>query len=148
MVGEGAVSESTIRFDLVDHVFVIVHADAPPAEEDWKRMALVRNANKAKIRGNLVIAPPRASINAAQRADVAAFMKSTGSSVAVVTDSALIRGVAMAVAFLGVQVRAFSPAELERALSFLAVPPSRGAEVVRRVEILKGQLATLPRSPS
>lgn len=145
LVGAGAVTESTIRFDIVDHVFVIVHADVPPADEDWKRMVLVRNANKSKIRGNLVIAPPRASINAAQRADVAAFMKGTGISIAVVTDSALIRGVAMAVAFLGVQVRAFSPAQLESALSFLVVPPSRQGEIVRRVERLKGQLASLPR---
>ena len=146
LVGPGAVSESTLRFDIVDHVLVIVHADVPPADQDWQRLVLVRNANKAKIRGNLVIAPPRASINAAQRADVAAFMKDTGISIAVVTDSALIRGVALAVAFLGVQVRAFSPAQLDSALAFLVVPPSRQAEITRRVELLKGQLASRPRS--
>ena len=65
----------------------------------------------AKIRGNLVIAPTRAGINAAQRADVARFMKETRISIAVVTDSALIRGVSSAVGFLGAQVRAFPPTE-------------------------------------
>ncbi len=140
-------SADTLRFDIVDHVFVIVHADVPPDERDWARLMLVRNANRTKIRGNLVVAPPRATINAAQRADVATFMKETGISIAVVTDSALIRGVARAVGFLGVQVRAFPPAELTSALNYLMVPASRHAELIRRVEISKAQLATVVRAP-
>ena len=136
-------SANTLRFELVDHVFVVVHADVPPDEDDWRRLILVRNANRTKMRGNLVIAPPRATINAAQRADVATFMKETGISIAVLTDSALIRGVALAVAFLGVQVRAFQSNELTSALNFLIVPPSRHAELISRVERLKAQLALL-----
>jgi len=135
-------SADTLRFDIMDHVFVIVHADVAPNDQDWNRMILVRNANRVKVRANLVVAPPRATINAAQRADVATFMKETGSSIAVVTDSALIRGVARAVGFMGVQVRAFPPAELTQALDYLVVPKSRQAEIVRRVEILKAQLSS------
>jgi hypothetical protein len=141
------VSADTLRFDIVDHVFLIVHADVPPDEQDWARLVLVRNANRTKIRGNLVVAPPRAIINAAQRADVATFMKETGSSIAVVTDSALIRGVARAVGFLGVKVRAFQPAELTSALDYLVMPKSQHAELVRRIEILKAQLASVARAP-
>lgn len=107
---------------------------------------LVRDANRAKLRGNLVVAPPRATINAAQRADVATFMKATGISIAVVTDSALVRGVARAVGFMGVKVRAFQPSELKDALDYLAVPPTRHPELTRRVEILKAQLATVTRA--
>jgi hypothetical protein len=143
--GRTFVSADTLRFDIVDHVLVIVHADVPPDPQDWARLVLVRNANRTKIRGNLVVAPPRATINGSQRADVAGFMKETGTSIAVVTDSALIRGVARAVGFLGVQVRAFAPAELASALDYLVVPASRHAEVTRRVEILKAQLATIER---
>jgi hypothetical protein len=141
-------SADTLRFDIVDHVFVVVHADVPPADEDWARLTLVRNANRTKIRGNLVVAPPRASINAAQRASVTTFMKETGCSIAVITDSALIRGVARAVGFMGVQVRAFPPAELTLALDYLSVPASRHAELARRLEILKAQLATVDRAPA
>ncbi len=104
-------------------------------------MVVVRNANRDKIRGSLVVAPPRASINAAQRADVAQFMKQTGGSTAVLTDSALIRGVARAVGFLGLHVRAFSPSELSSALNYLGVPPSRHADMLRRIDGLKTQLA-------
>lgn len=139
-------SGDSLRFDLIDHVMLIVHADMPPDEADWQRMVTVRNASRAKIRGNLVIAPPRASINAAQRADVAAFMKATGAPIAVITDSALIRGVARAVGFLGVQVRAYPRAELLSALNFLMVPPSRHADLLRRIEVLQAQLAGAARA--
>jgi hypothetical protein len=131
----------SLRFDIIDHVLVIVHADLPPDPHDWARMIVVRNANRLKVRSNLVIAPPRASINAAQRADVAEFMRDSGRSIAVVTDSALIRGVAKAVGFLGVQVRAFAPSELPSALNYLVVPESRHAVFTRRVEGLQQQLS-------
>lgn len=135
----------SLRFDIIDQVMLIVHADVAPSESDWQRMLVVRNANRAKLRSTLVVAPPRASINAVQRADVAKFMKETGTGVAVLTDSALIRGVAMAVGFLGVKVRAFAPNALIAALNFLMVPESRHAIFVRRVEGLTTQLASSAR---
>ncbi len=138
----------SLRFDVVGHVMLIVHADMPPHPSDWARMITVRNANRDKLHSNLVIAPPRASIDAAQRADIAKFMKETGTSVAVVTDSALIRGVARAVGFLGVQVRAFAPTELEGALNFLVVPQSKHADMMRRIDALKAQLASSTPPPA
>jgi hypothetical protein len=140
------VAQDSLRFDIVDHVMLIVHADMAPADADWARMCVVRNANGRKLRGTLVVAPPRASINAAQRADVATFMRETGCSVAVLTDSALIRGVARAVGFLGVNVRAFEPSEIAPALSYLLLPASKHAEVIRRVEGIKAQLASVTRA--
>src|SRR6187402_2229270 len=55
----------SLRFDIVDQVMLIVHADVPPSDSDWTRLQVVRDANRAKLRSTLVIAPPRASINAA-----------------------------------------------------------------------------------
>lgn len=141
-------NSDSLRFDIVDHVMLIVHADVPPSDADWARMTVVRNASRDRLRANLVIAPPRASINASQRADVAQFMKETGITIAVVTDSALVRGVARAVAFLGVPVRAFTPSELTSALTFLMVPPSRHPEFARRIELMKAQLARSARIAS
>jgi hypothetical protein len=135
----------SLRFDIIDHVMLIVHADVPPSDGDWARMTVVRNASKTKLRSTLVLAPPRASINAAQRADVAKFMKETGSSIAVMTDSALIRGVAMAVGFLGVQVKAFAPNAITAALNFLVVPESRHSIFIRRIEALRAQLNSAAR---
>jgi hypothetical protein len=134
-------NSDSLRFDIVDHVMLIVHADVPPSESDWARMIVVRNAHGDRIRGNLVVAPPRASINASQRADVAQFMRDTGTSVAVVTDSALIRGLARAVGFLGLQVRAFAFSELASAFNYLVVPQSRHADMSRRIDAMQAQLA-------
>ena len=135
----------SLRFDIVDQVMLVVHADVAPSDGDWARLLVVRNANRTKLRSTLVIAPPRASINAAQRADVAKFMKETGTGVAVLTDSALVRGVAMAVGFLGVKVRAFAPNALTAALDFLMIPESRHAIFIHRVEALRAQLASAAR---
>ena len=135
----------SLRFDIVDQVLLVVHADVAPSDGDWARLLVVRNANRAKLRNTLVVAPPRASINAAQRADVAKFMKETGTGVAVLTDSALVRGVAMAVGFLGVKVRAFAPNALTAALDFLMIPESRHAIFIHRVEALRAQLASAAR---
>ncbi len=129
-------------FDIIDHTLVEVHADAPPSASDWARMAVVRDANRHRLRANLVFAPPRSSLNAAQRADVVKFMKETGVTVAVITDSALIRGIAMALRLLGVDVRAFSSNELGRALNFLVIPHFRHAYMLQRIEGLKKQLAS------
>lgn len=131
----------TLRFDIVEHVMLIVHADVPPSDVDWARLMVVRNANRRKIRGTLVVAPPRASINAAQRADVVGFMKETGTGVAVMTESVLIRGVARAVGFLGVKVQAFPLADVSGALAALGVPRTQHADMARRIEALKLQLA-------
>jgi hypothetical protein len=82
------IDSDSFRFDIVDHVMLIVHANVPPSDADWRRMVVVRDANRDKIRSNLVLAPPRASINASQRADVVQFMRENSTSIAVLTDSA------------------------------------------------------------
>jgi hypothetical protein len=126
---------------------LIVHADVPPTDQDWARMLTVRNASTHKLRGILVVAPPRATINSAQRADVAKFMRETGKTIAVLTESALIRGVARAVGLLGVQVRAFGLGELGNALNYLLVPVARHDELIRRVEGMRAQLSPPARPP-
>lgn len=134
----------TLRFDIVDHVMLIVHADVAPAVEDWARMMLVRSSATSGVRACLVVAPPRATLTAAQRGDVVRFTKD--GSIAVLTESALIRGVAAAVGLLGVQVRAFAPSEEERALNYLGLRQGRHTDALRRLALLKSQLAPSART--
>lgn len=134
----------TLRFDIVDHVMLIVHADVAPATDDWARMILVRSSATSGVRACLVVAPPRATLNAAQRGDVVRFTKD--GSIAVLTESALIRGVAAAVGLLGVQVRAFAPSEEERALNYLGLRQGRYPDALRRLALLKSQLAPSARN--
>jgi len=133
----------TLRFDIVDQILLVVHADMPPSPTDWARLLVVRDANRLKLRGTLVIAPPRASIDATQRADVATFMKETGTAIVVMTDSVLIRGLARAIGVFGVKVQAFPLKDVAGALDFLSVPRVPQKELVRRIDALKAQLASI-----
>lgn len=126
---------------------LVVHADVPPAASDWERMVLVRNANRTRIRGTLVVAPPRATIDSAQRSDIVAFLKQTGGRIAVLTNSALVRGMALAVGLLGLPVRAFAPTGLDGALEYLSLPARHSADVAKRIASLQAQLAPPPAAP-
>lgn len=136
----------SLRFDMVDQVLLVVHADMPPAPRDWARLITVRDANRHRLRATLVVAPPRAKLSAEQRSDVVNFMRSTGGGIAVLTDSALVRGVARAVGLLGLQVRAYAPSEVGSALDFCGVPEPRRADLQRRIDALKAQLAGMAKA--
>jgi len=56
--------------------------------------------------------------------------------------------IALAIGFMGVQLRAFAPSEITSALNFLLVPSSRHAAVLGAVESLKAQLAVIDKTPS
>lgn len=137
----------SLRFDLVDHVMLVVHADVAPSAHDWQRLMLVRDANRTRIRGTLVVAPPRATINSEQRSDVSTFLKQTGGRIAVLTNSALVRGAALALGLLGLPVRAFAPSGLEGALEYLALPSRHLADMHRRIASLQQQLGVPPIAP-
>ncbi len=140
---------TSLRFDLVDHVLLVVHADMRPHPEDWERLLLVRDANRQKIRATLVIAPPHASLDSAQRSSVAQFTKATGGRIAVLTHSALVRGVARALGLLGLPVSAFSPPDILGALAFCGVPKSRHVDMLRRIEALEAHLSSAaPEGPA
>ncbi|MDF3066678.1 MAG: hypothetical protein K0R38_2279 [Polyangiaceae bacterium] len=126
---------------MVDQVLLVVHANMPPSERDWARLITVRDANRHRLRATLVVAPPRAKLDASQRSDVATFMRSTGGGIAVITDSALVRGVALALSLLGLKVRAYAPREITVALDFCGVLASRRDDMCRRIEALQAQLS-------
>jgi hypothetical protein len=143
-----APQRDTLRFDLVDHVLLVVSADMPPGEADWARLRTIREANRERIRMALVVAQPRSAPSAAQRAELAAFMRSTGSGLAVITDSALVRGLGLAMSMLGLKVRAYAPSDLSSALDFCGVPEPRRADLRRLIDALKAQLARRAESAS
>ncbi|RYZ09815.1 MAG: hypothetical protein EOO73_02730 [Myxococcales bacterium] len=138
----------SLRFDIVDQVLLVVHADMPPSAHDWARLITVRDANRLRIRATLVVAPPRASLSAQQRSDVVSFMKSTGGGIAVLTDSALVRGVARALGLLGLRVRAYAPLEIASALDFCGVTEPRREDLRRRIAALQAQLAGMTKAPA
>lgn len=126
-------------------MLLVVCADAPPADLDWARLKSVREANRAKIQMALVVAPPRAVLSAAQRAEIAAFMKATDSGLTIITDSALNRGIVLALGMLGLKVRAYAPSEVAQALNHCGFSAPRALEMRRRIDTLTAQLLEGPR---
>lgn len=129
----------TLRFRVVGELMLVVHADIVPSESDWSQM--LRTRDDAKPKSILVVAPPKASINASQRADVQTYLAQTGARIAVLTDSKLVRGAALAVAWFGVPVRAFPSKGLGDALTFLEVKPERLQIIERAIQDLDAELA-------
>jgi hypothetical protein len=143
-----APQRDTLRFDLVDHLLVVVAADAPPGEADWERLRTVREANRGRIRMMLLVAQPRSLPTSAQREEFTTFMRLTGLGVAVITDSALLRGLGLAMSKLGLKVRAYAPSDLARAFEFCGVSESRREDLTRLIGALKAQLARRAESAS
>lgn len=126
-------------FRVMGDLLLVVHADVPPSEAEWSEMLRVRD-DAERLTGILVSAPPKASINASQRADVQSYLEETGASIAVLTHSKLVRGAAFAVAWFGLPVRAFPPNELGEALAFLGQAPDRTPEIDASIQALAAEL--------
>ena len=116
-----------------DDIMVVVHANAPPTDEGWARMLLIRDLNRPKLRGMLVVAPPKATISLEQRKDVYAFLKETGSRISVLSDSAAVRVIASTVGLLGVKVRAFDMKDLKKALDYIGADSALIPDVLRQI---------------
>src|ERR1022692_4344288 len=99
----------TMAYRIVKDILLVVHADRAPSAEDWAGMVHMRDSYPGRLKGQLVVAPAHASIDACQRADVQAFSQRTRSRIALLTDSQHARGAATAVAWFGVAVRALTP---------------------------------------
>jgi hypothetical protein len=127
-------------FGLVSDVFVVVHADMPPSVDDWADMIRFRDAHADRVKGHLVVAPAHATINARQREDVKQFWQRTRVRIALLTNSRLARGAAIAVAWFGVSVRAWAPECIDDAMAFLAVPVERQSELRLAAQALAVEL--------
>lgn len=134
----------SMAFRVVGDILLIVHADMPPSAEDWSEMSKLREALADRLKGQLVVAPPRAIIDARQRADVKAFWQRSHVSLAVLTDSRLARGAAIAVAWFGVAVRAWPTQYIDEAMTFLAVPVERREELRQAAQALAAEIRGSP----
>jgi len=130
----------TMAFRVVGDIFLVVHADMPPSADDWADMIRLRDAHAARLKGHLVVAPAHATINARQREDVKQFWRRTRGSIAVLTNSRLARGAAIAVAWFGVSVRAWAPECIDDAMAFLAVPVARQGELRLAAQALAAEV--------
>lgn len=97
------------------------------ADEVWNRyLEDVRNSD---IRVNLAFSTPTGSLSALQRKSASDLLKAKNIRAVVLTDNAMVRGVVTALTWLGTNIRAYSYADLEKALKDVAAPPEQEKEI-------------------
>lgn len=130
----------TIAWTFVDGISLLVHADVPMSDEDWKHHVADCVARLSSLRGAIIMTE-RQGPNARQRELVAGEPGFHTRPVAVVTPSMMVRGIVTALRWFGSEMRAFNPEDLDRALVYVDVPAAsrdriRGALVQLRRSLL------------
>jgi hypothetical protein len=111
---------ATLRWKLVGQVLLAVHARVPPSEHEWQEFIKSCYEIGSRMQRALIFAD--VALTATQRKQVAEVVdQAKPKSVAVVSSSAVTRGIVTAIGwFTGVH-RAFSPLVLPQALRHLGV---------------------------
>ena len=134
-------SNSSMSWAMYESVlFVAQRAGIPPAA-DWSEYA--KDAGGVPFTGVLVVGEGN-KLSPTQRADMGRLLRRNGARNAVVTGSAVSRGVMIAVGWLGVKVRAFAPADFNGAFDYLGLPVEHRGEALALIEALRSALGAHP----
>jgi hypothetical protein len=132
----------TVTCQLVGDTMVLVHSDKAPSPAGWNEyLDLVEQSRDQMVR-TLVYSIGGAP-DAKQRSDLKvvyqrAFRREP--PVAVLTTSALARGVVTTLSWFYGNIRAFSPFELEAALRWLRVSPENAREIRKALPLLRARI--------
>lgn len=125
-----------------DHL-VAVHRPVPIDRDEWMHFldaaeSIARSAGHVKV---LVRSEDKGGPDASQRADLNERFEKLKMRVAVLTASRVTRGIAMALQWLKViDIKAFPPADVDKALDFLETPADARPEVVATLRELQERL--------
>jgi hypothetical protein len=142
--GKSMPSLRTLQYDRLHRCVVFVCGDAPIDDKEWDAyLGFVASRMKPGLQHrSLVLA--KGSLTSLQRkklAEVVAPVQATLKS-AVVTESALVRGIVTALAWFSRDVfRIFAPSDLDRALEFLDLRGTQAREIRELSITLQERLA-------
>ncbi len=121
---------------------IVVHGDVSPSDEEWNLYLNVLRAARPRMRRVLVSTTGGAPSPRQRRSLLDAMGEGRPPTTAVVTGSVVARGVVTALAWIkGDFIRAFSPADLDLALSHLAVAESDRPAVIAALRSLTNTVA-------
>jgi hypothetical protein len=132
---------STLGFDEIDDLFLVVHGDETPFEQDWQRLVAATRDSRPRITRGLIIAG-RSKLDAGQRRSLAEALKTTKLNVAVLVASPLARGTVTALGWVLGGYRAFDMHELDKAFAYLQVSQAHQARTRRSIEEIRGRLSS------
>jgi hypothetical protein len=108
-----------LEFAHVDDLMVSCHSPGLMAADEWNSyMEALRQKSITRYLGTAL---GRVEPNSVQRSELFAFFHKRHIKVGVVTDDQLVRGIATAASWVGVDVRAFPWVEVRSAIQYLGV---------------------------
>lgn len=125
-------------------LFFVLHTGAMPTEEEWASyMVTCRRVPMERMRSFIIT--DGGSPNAKQRQEVNDNLKGRKSIAAVVSGSAMVRGVVTALTWFNAGIKVFSPEESVAALKYLGLDKREDLEFVWKTVLeLKIQLGNQP----
>jgi hypothetical protein len=117
-------------------VVIGVHTEQAPSDSEWDGWIQIC-AKRAPNRLGFLIFTDGGGPSSVQRSKLSRIPELKTIPSAVVTSSAVGRGIVTAVSWLGTKVRAFAPANLRDALDYLRVPEELRDGVLREVAAIR-----------
>jgi hypothetical protein len=114
-------ANASMAWSIFDEIVVTLHNGKPPRDVDWAEYMSDVERTGVRLRGILVI-PRGTRITPKQRVEVQKWFEVNKARAALVTDSAVSRGVVTALSWFGVAIKAYRESELEDAMRYLAIP--------------------------
>ncbi len=130
----------TIQFDHYEQWVLLAHGADAPTPGEWEQyVAYLKNASEDEnTHSLLVLSPEGVGPDSVQRKMIAGIDLRT----AVLTPSRLARGIATALSWFGVNIKAFTPVQYEEACDYLDVKSDQDQlELLQRLASMRLELA-------
>jgi hypothetical protein len=121
MGGIHRAGKGTLSYGLIGSSVLLIEAGARVDQDDFDELIRFADGATRKFDAILVI-EPGSGIDARQRKSFASLLERTGVRVAVLTESTLARGAAIAIRWFNPSLDVFAPHQHSRALEFLGHP--------------------------
>jgi hypothetical protein len=132
-------------FAWVGNVLIAVHGTDAPSEEEWRPYCASLKASRDLARVRTLAVTHSGAPTAAQRREMNDLLGGRPGLGAVLSTSAMVRGVVTAFSWFNPQIKAFSPAEQNEAFKHLKLTPPEITEVTRTISRLEAELRSGPK---
>ena len=130
----------TIRYASLGHVLVLDHGTTAPTAHEWLEYCEALKQAGTRPDTTLLVVTGDAGPTPKQRDELQRFAP-PNIRVAVVTGSPLARGIVTLLGWFNATIRAFTPAELTAALTYLGVTESETPLVLEGVAAMRAELS-------
>ncbi|EYF01786.1 hypothetical protein [Chondromyces apiculatus] len=125
---------------MVGNVFVLLHSEGPPSDEEWSKYINQLKTMKDLSKVRSIAFTDGGAPNSRQRKDVNDILKGRPGLAAVVSYNSLVRGVVTALNWFNPAVKTFSPDKLAEAYEYMKLTRDEIFNVNKAIEELHVEL--------